>query len=129
MKLQAAETQASSMARSVLRTRSLADDKFTPQPPTAFGQNRSWPHDTAGCTLKADQSVVQTHVATVARNRDLCGDSCNLDGERLITNDFNDDELSLMRQPRVEVCVSFDRLSPWKSASALRPPPSAGGSP
>jgi hypothetical protein len=29
----------------------------------------------------------------------------------------------------VEAWVSFDRFWPWKFASALRPPPSAGGSP
>ena len=28
----------------------------------------------------------------------------------------------------VEPCVSFDRLCPWKSASALRPPPVGGSS-
>jgi hypothetical protein len=29
----------------------------------------------------------------------------------------------------VEAWVSFERFWPWKSASALRPPPWAGGSP
>ena len=28
----------------------------------------------------------------------------------------------------VETCVSFDRFLPWKSASALRPPPAEGSS-